>query len=106
MVTIEERQLPAATTTTVVVKQNADRKIIEKSLIYHSGLFFILSFLIKNFLYLLKMSKEEQVNQQLHEIFDPENLKKDNFFRELVEKDPEGCTNHILKSSKVINFCL
>lgn len=28
---------------------------------------------------------------QLSAIFDPENLKKDNFFRELVERDAEGC---------------
>jgi SWI/SNF-related matrix-associated actin-dependent regulator of chromatin subfamily A member 5 len=37
------------------------------------------------------MSKVEEVNKQLHEIFSSENLKKDNFFRELVEKDSEGC---------------
>ncbi|KAI7905668.1 SNF2 family N-terminal domain-containing protein [Cokeromyces recurvatus] len=33
--------------------------------------------------------KVHNVQRQLLAIFDPENLKKDNFFRELVEKDPE-----------------
>lgn len=32
-----------------------------------------------------------KVHRQLVAIFDAENLKKDNFFRELVERDPEGC---------------
>lgn len=31
------------------------------------------------------------VLKQLGAIFDPENLKKDNFFRELVERDAGGC---------------
>ena len=32
-----------------------------------------------------------KVHRQLLAIFDPENIKKDNFFRELVERDPEHC---------------
>lgn len=32
---------------------------------------------------------------QLKAIFDPENLAKDNFFRELVERDAEGCKFYI-----------
>jgi hypothetical protein len=32
-----------------------------------------------------------KLHRQLVAIFDPENLKKDNFFRELVERDSEGC---------------
>lgn len=31
------------------------------------------------------------VLEQLGAIFDPENIKKDNFFRELVERDAGGC---------------
>lgn len=33
-----------------------------------------------------------KVHRQLLAIFDPENIKKDNFFRELVERNPEHCT--------------
>lgn len=36
-------------------------------------------------------SNVHQVQRQLVAIFDPENLKKDNFFRELMEKDPDHC---------------
>lgn len=32
-----------------------------------------------------------KVHRQLLAIFDPENIAKDNFFRELVERTPEGC---------------
>lgn len=32
-----------------------------------------------------------KVHRQLLAIFDPENIKKDNFFRELVERNPEHC---------------
>ena len=32
-----------------------------------------------------------KVHRQLLAIFDPESIAKDNFFRELVERTPEGC---------------
>jgi hypothetical protein len=32
-----------------------------------------------------------KVQRQLLAIFDHENVKKDQFFRELIEKDPEHC---------------
>lgn len=35
-----------------------------------------------------------KVHRQLLIIFDPENIAKDNFFRELVERTPEGCKAH------------
>lgn len=53
------------------------------------------------------MSKVEEVNKQLHEIFSSENLKKDNFFRELVEKDSEGCKQkRSSKTRKKLLICL
>lgn len=36
-------------------------------------------------------SNVHKVQRQLFAIFDPENLAKDNFFRELYEKDPDHC---------------
>jgi len=36
-------------------------------------------------------SNVHKVHRQLLAIFDPENIKKDAFFRELVERDPEHC---------------
>lgn len=37
-------------------------------------------------------SVESQVVEQLDQIYSPENLEKDSFFRELTEQNAEGCT--------------
>jgi hypothetical protein len=39
-----------------------------------------------------------KVQRQLLAIFDHENVKKDQFFRELIEKDPEHCKIATLES--------
>jgi hypothetical protein len=36
-------------------------------------------------------SIEKQVLEQLEQIYAPDNLAKDTFFREMTEQDPEGC---------------